>query len=206
MLKTILLREKISVLIPLLKTSKSNPLNYIFFVAIGIIYFIAFLSLGSQLEGLYGNEGILPIKNYMSFIKENYGYIVAKVPTLFWLSSTDIALKVTCYLGLLAALLMIIGVCPLPMGIVCYVVYLSFVTVGDVFLSFQWDNLLLEVGFITIFLAPLKWRWRHSDEVKVSIWVNLAFRILLWRLMVTSGIVKLVSNDLTWKQLTALNY
>ena len=71
--------------------------------------------------------------------------------------------------------------------------YLSLLTIGQVFLSFQWDILLLEIGFLAIFL---------SFTPKI-IWL---FRFLLFKLVFLSGAVKLLSQDITWKNLTALNF
>ena len=69
--------------------------------------------------------------------------------------------------------------------------YLSLVNVSQEFLSYQWDILLLETGFLAIFLG-------YS---RVIVWL---FRWLLFRLMFLSGAVKLLSGDATWRNLTAL--
>ncbi|NXW11514.1 LMF2 factor, partial [Fregetta grallaria] len=79
--------------------------------------------------------------------------------------------------------------------------------VGQVFLYFQWDSLLLEAGFLAVLVAPLrllKWRstaWRAHDSV--TFWL---VRWLLFRLMFASGVVKLTSRCPTWWGLTALTY
>ncbi|NXA57538.1 LMF2 factor, partial [Nothocercus julius] len=75
--------------------------------------------------------------------------------------------------------------------------------VGQVFLYFQWDSLLLEAGFLAVLVAPLhllKWRstaWRPHDAV--TFWL---VRWLLFRLMFASGVVKLTSRCPTWWGLT----
>ncbi|MBI4663733.1 MAG: lipase maturation factor family protein [Verrucomicrobia bacterium] len=71
-------------------------------------------------------------------------------------------------------------------------------------LGFQWDILLLETGFLSIFFAPRQWwpRWRReSPPSLVVLWL---FRWLLFRLMFMSGAVKLLSEDFTWWNLEAL--
>uniref|UniRef100_A0A8C3B9D8 Lipase maturation factor n=1 Tax=Cairina moschata TaxID=8855 RepID=A0A8C3B9D8_CAIMO len=79
--------------------------------------------------------------------------------------------------------------------------------VGQVFLYFQWDSLLLEAGFLGVLVAPLRlfrWRsaaWRAHDGV--TFWL---VRWLLFRLMFASGVVKLTSRCPTWWGLTALTY
>src|SRR5207247_10004491 len=72
-------------------------------------------------------------------------------------------------------------------------------------LSFQWDNLLLETGFLAIFFAPLQlllWS-RVALPSRTVLWL---LRWLLFRLMFESGCVKLLSGDQTWRNLTALNF
>jgi hypothetical protein len=60
-------------------------------------------------------------------------------------------------------------------------------------MNFQWDGLLLEAGFLAIFLTP-------ASRV-----VILLFRWLLFRLRFMSGISKLTMQDPSWSGLTALN-
>src|SRR5205823_1699747 len=75
----------------------------------------------------------------------------------------------------------------------CWALYRSLTTAGQDFLSFQWDILLLETGFLAIFLGLSP----------VVIWL---FRWLLFRLMLLSGAVKLLSHDAAWRTLSALNF
>jgi hypothetical protein len=77
--------------------------------------------------------------------------------------------------------------------VVLYIYYLSVVNAGQIFMGYQWDFLLLEVGFLTIFLRPTRAR----------AWL---FRWLLFRLMFESGAVKLLSHDPSWHNLTALAF
>jgi hypothetical protein len=106
--------------------------------------------------------------------------------------------------GIGLAVLLFLGILPLPSAIGLYVLYLSVDTVGQVFYSFQWDALLLEVGFAAILIAPWGWRPGYSAPVpRMAVWV---FRLLIFRLMLESGVVKLMSGDPTWRNLTALTY
>jgi hypothetical protein len=111
-------------------------------------------------------------------------------------------------MGALFGFLVLIGVVTGPALAGAWLCYLSLVTVGQDFLSFQWDILLLETGFLAIFLAP--WRpleppWRPGTS-RVSITVVWLERWLLFRLMFLSGAVKLLSDDPTWRNHTALDY
>ena len=83
---------------------------------------------------------------------------------------------------------------------ILWLLYLSLYCVGQTFLSFQWDILLLEVGFLTCFI---------SSSSTYSGYNNIIFfciRWLLFRLMFSSFIVKLQSNCITWWNLTALDW
>jgi hypothetical protein len=83
--------------------------------------------------------------------------------------------------------------------------YLSIVVVGQDFLSYQWDALLLEAGLLAVLLAPWGvWLGRAKDEPwRFSIWLA---RWLVFRLMFLSGAVKLASQDPAWSEWSALKY
>ena len=94
---------------------------------------------------------------------------------------------------------------PAPSLFLLWLVYLSLATVCRVFLGFQWDNLLLETGFLAIFLAPIQLLPRPSREEAPSRLVLWLLRLLLFKLMFQSGCVKLLSGDAMWRNLTALS-
>jgi len=174
-----------------------SPASFIWTKWLGIIYLIAFASLLVQVKGLYGSEGILPVTHYLKFVKS--------VPTIFWLGTSDLALVLACWVGIGAAVCLIGGLVPALATVVLWGLYVSFLNVGQAFLSFQWDILLVEVGFLSIWMMPLKWRvtrenWRFDHRLLV--W---AFRWVVFRLMFGSGVVKVLSGDASWANLTALN-
>lgn len=143
---------------------------------------------------MIGSLGILPVQDFLQAVQARFGaksYWLA--PTVFWLNSSDVFLKGVCAAGAVLSLLLIAGYARRPVLIALLLLYLSLVSAGQDFLAFQWDNLLLEAGFLAIFLGG-------SPGV---IWL---FRWLLFRLMFLSGAVKLLSGDLVWRTLTALNY
>lgn len=166
--------------------------NALFLRALGAVYFIAFASLAVQVLGLYGSQGILPIYDLMQ--RQTFGPAnIWFLPTVFWVDTSDTLIQLVPILGALLALALIIGLHSRIILFLLFALYLSLVSVGQDFLSFQWDYLLLEVGFIAIFLAD-------------SILVLWLYRWLLFRLMFFSGIVKILSGDPTWRNLTALDY
>jgi len=101
-----------------------------------------------------------------------------------------------------------IDVAPSLASLACWAIYLSLTVVGQDFLSFQWDVLLIESGFLAIFLTDPRRLWKGSGRgapppPKIAV---LLFQWLLFRLMFSSGAVKLASGDRTWRGLTALDF
>ncbi|HTN70846.1 MAG TPA: lipase maturation factor family protein, partial [Methylomirabilota bacterium] len=101
---------------------------------------------------------------------------------------------------------LICGFFELPILFLLWAFYLSLLNVGGEFLSFQWDSLLLETGFLSMFLAPLSFRWFRKATFSPPKIIHWLFRALLFRLMFSSGVVKLASGDPSWRSFTALRY
>ncbi len=180
--------------------------RWLFLRAIGCIYLIAFLSLWVQIHGLVGSNGILAADQYLSAVRQQVGIAgYHLVPTLFWLYPSDLFLHILCAGGVVLSLVLIAGFFP-PLALAgLWGLYLSLVSVGQVFLSFQWDVLLLEVGLLAIFFAPLQIRDTLSLASPPSVPFLWFLRWLLFRLMFASGFVKLASDEV-WRNLTALNF
>jgi hypothetical protein len=177
----------------------------VFLRGLAIVYLIAFASLLPQISGLIGSHGILPAHDFLQNVRSEYGSSAyALLPTLAWFNSSDAFLYVMVWAGIVLALMLLAGIIPLPAAIGLYVLYLSIDTVGQTFYSFQWDALLLEVGFAAVLLTPLGLHPSYkASPSRVAVWV---FRFLLFRLMFESGASKLLSGDPTWRNLTALKY
>src|SRR5262245_31923562 len=177
----------------------------LFLRGLAVIYLIAFATLLPQMSGLIGSNGILPAHEYLQNIRADYGaeaYVL--FPTLAWFNSSDVFLKAIVWLGIGFALLLLFSVITLPATIALFILYLSVDSIGQTFYSFQWDALLLEVGFAAFLVAPAGWRPSYRTPWStISVWV---FRFLIFRLMFESGAVKLLSRDSSWRDLTALNY
>ncbi len=186
--------------------------RWIFLRALGVIYLIAFISLWTQMSGLIGHNGILPEDQYISAVKQQcdaQGIGLDRfrlMPTLCWLNSSDGFLQFQCAAGVAVALLLIFGIAPAPALALLWLLYLSLMSVGRDFLGFQWDNLLLETGFLSIFFAPLRLLPNLSREPPPSRIVLWLLRVLLFKLMFSSGCVKLASGDQTWRNFTALTF
>ena len=167
-----------------------------FLKILALIYFAAFLSLTGQITGLVGAEGILPLDTMLEDASQRLGgnswfYL----PTLFWLNSGNSALTAATWLGCAFSTALFFGIMPRLSLIALFTLYLSLAKAGQIFLNFQWDYLLLEAGFLAIFLV--------GGPSRLIVFM---FHWLLFRLRFMSGIGKLASGDPTWSNLTALNY
>jgi predicted DCC family thiol-disulfide oxidoreductase YuxK len=183
---------------------------WLFLRVLGLIYFVAFVSLRVQILGLIGSHGMMPVNQFLQEASRAYGLDAYRVvPTLAWLNSSDAALTLMCSAGALCGLLVSLGLFTAPALALCWLFYLSLSAAGQEFLSFQWDALLLEAGFLSIFLAPrtiVEFPWarrRPGQPPSIILWLQ---RWLFFRLMFLSGAVKLLSGDPSWRSLTALNY
>src|SRR6266704_1476404 len=178
-----------------------------FLRALGLIFLIAFVSLWVQIDGLIGSNGITPAREFLPAARAQLGDRAWSIlPTLCWFNSSDAFLHFLCGGGMVLSVLLIFGIAPVVSLIALFVFYLSLTIAGQTFLSFQWDILLLEAGFLSIFLAPWQLWPKRGREPPVSRAALFLLKFLLFKLMVMSGVVKLTSGDDCWWNLTALDY
>src|ERR1700688_4395931 len=180
--------------------------RWLFLRALGLIYFSAFFSLIFQIRGLIGLNGILPAGEYLRAVTNSVG--LARfwyAPTLLWFSTSNHALMALCWIGLLASILLTINIFPRSALALCFICFLSFVSAASDFSGYQSDGMLLEAGFISLFLAPPGFRPRlapQSPPMRASIF------LLLWewfRIYFESGIAKIASGDPQWRHFTAMD-
>jgi predicted DCC family thiol-disulfide oxidoreductase YuxK len=172
-----------------------NLVSYLFLRLFGLIYLAAFLSFGWQAEGLIGSHGIEPLQAFVNAVASRYGperfYLL---PMVFWLNAGDTAIHAVCWAGAGFSLLLTVGILPrISLGLL-YLLYLSLLSAGQTFMSYQWDTFLLETGFLALIM---------SFRPVLGIWL---LRWLLFRFMFMSGSVKLLSGDPSWHNLSALSY
>ena len=182
--------------------------SWLFLRLLGGILLIAFTSLLVQVCGLVGSEGILPVGPYLEHVYGKLGTAAYwRLPTLFWLGAGDTALTAACWAGIICSLLIIVNRFTGAALLAAWVLYLSLSGAGQLFMSFQWDVLLLEVTLLAALLvSPFQWHPRLSDGKGVARLGRWLLLYLLARLMIESAMVKLTSGDTTWHHLTALRY
>lgn len=179
----------------------------VFLAGLGATYLVAFVSFWSQLKGLIGSNGVLPAANFLSAVESHYGpERLRLLPTLAWISDSDAALHLICAAGVAFSILLMASVAPALSVAMLWALYLSLCSIAREFLGYQWDILLLEVGFVAIFLAPWRLWPKLGRETAVSGWALFLANWLLFKLMFSSGVVKLASGDEAWRNLTGLGY
>lgn len=180
----------------------------LFVKGVALCYFLAFLSFALQWEGLVGSRGIAPAAELLSQVRGAVGPKAwAALPTLFWATgASDAALSAVTWSGAAVALVVLAGFLPMAGLAALWVLYLSVFSVGNVFLGFQWDVLLLEAGALAVLASPAGLRPRLSSERApgaVPLWL---VRWLWFRLLFLAGAVKLASGDGSWWDLSALSF
>jgi hypothetical protein len=174
---------------------------------LGVVYATAFASFWAQAAGLVGERGILPAGRFLDAVHSQLGSEAwRELPTVFWLRSDDLALHAVCGSGVLLAAVLTLGLAPRFAAGALWALYLSVSQIGQVFLGYQWDALLLEAGLLAIWLAPGTRRLAAARASEPSRAALLLLRWLLFRLFLLSGLVKLLSGDPAWRDLSALQY
>lgn len=166
--------------------------------ALAVVYLIGFISVVHQFKALLGEKGLLPVPQ---FVREVSFW---KAPSIFHWIANDTAFLVFGWLGVLLALFALSGISekfgnPISMitWALLWILYLSYVNVGQTFYGFGWESLLVEVGFYAIFLG--------SAASQPSFLTILLLRWTLFRLMFGAGLIK-IRGDECWRDLTCLNY
>jgi len=164
-----------------------------------LIYLVAFLVALNQFRALLGTHGLLPIPRYLRRTDWR------SAPSLFRFHYSDNAFATVCWFGIVVSLALLLGATdhmPIWGAILSWtlpwVLYLSIVNVGQLWYSFGWESLLLETGFLMIFLGPA----RQSAPPILVIWL---LRWLLFRVEFGAGLIK-IRGDPCWRDLTCLQY
>jgi predicted DCC family thiol-disulfide oxidoreductase YuxK len=169
--------------------------SWLFLRLLGAIYIAAFVSLGVQILGLVGSDGILPVGRYLDAARQGWGTAAYwRLPTLFWLNSSDAALLGGTAVGAALGLVVVLGRWVRAALAGLFILYLSYVYAGQVFTNYQWDQLLVEAGFLAIFL---------TSGSRIVVWL---YRWLIFRYLFLSGLVKVLSSQPVWHDLAALKY
>ena len=162
------------------------------------IYLVAFVVALRQFPALLGEKGLLPVPTFVR------GLGFWQAPSLFLVRYSDALLRAVAWTGIAISAALLLGggdLVPLPVAMAAWfalwAMYLSIVNVGQSFYSFGWESLLLEAGFLGIFLG--------NDEVAPQTLAILLFRWLAFRVEFGAGLIKM-RGDPCWRNLTCLDY
>jgi hypothetical protein len=166
--------------------------------SLGVVYLIAFSVAVNQFRPLCGEKGLLPVGRFLRQTS------FAESPSIFFLFPHDSAFAACGWVGIGLSLVAAAGLserfgdlASMAVWTLLWLLYLSFVNMGQTFYAFGWESLLLESGFLAIFLGSA-----HSEPNSIMIWL---FRWLLFRVIFGAGLIKL-RGDSCWRELTCLDY
>ena len=165
---------------------------------IAAIFLIAFASALAQFPALLGENGLLPVRDFVARVP------FRSTPSLFHWRYSDRLLRLVAWSGIALAASVVLGLPqlgPAWLGMIVFLLlfagYLSIVNVGQTFYGFGWESLLVEAGFVVAFLG--------SAEVATPVPILFFLRWLVFRLEFGAGMIKLRGGR-EWRDLTALFY
>jgi hypothetical protein len=172
--------------------------RFLFERALASMYLVAFIDAANQFVPLLGERGLLPVGSFVGVVPFRAS------PSLFYFAPTDTAFRAAAWLGVAVSCLLLTGY-PGQRGWAAsavawgtlWVLYLSFVNVGQTFYGFGWESLLLETGFLAIFAG--------ASGSRPNVIHNLLLRWVLFRIMFGAGLIKM-RGDPCWRHLTCLDY
>jgi predicted DCC family thiol-disulfide oxidoreductase YuxK len=169
--------------------------SFLFLRLFGLVTLCAFVSFAVQAEGLIGSRGILPLQGLVDALAVRFGperFVL--MPMVFWLNDSDLAIQAVCWAGAGLSLMLVLNLLPRLSLVLIYALYLSLLYAGQTFMAFQWDTFLLETTVVALLM---------SFKPATGVWLA---RWLLLRFLFMSGVVKLISGDPNWRNLSALSY
>jgi hypothetical protein len=172
---------------------------------LALVYLVGFVSLARQLDPLLGARGLLPVSQYLDGAHARIGVEAYwRLPTLFWLGSSDGVMHAACWAGVLLSAAALLGVTNALVQLALWVLYMSFVHVGQIFYGYGWEIQLLETGFLAVFLCPVR-SIQPLPATPVPRLVVWLLRWLVFRVMLGAALIKL-RGDECWRDLTCLDF
>ncbi|MXV64548.1 lipase maturation factor family protein [Natronorubrum sp. JWXQ-INN-674] len=176
--------------------------RFLFQRGLAALFLLAFLVAAFQFRPLAGEDGLLPLEWYAD------GASFRERPSLFYFVPSDRAIGIAAWTGVALSALALVGVpywlpepYPTPVSMVLWatmwLLYLSFVNAGQTFYGYGWESMLLETGFLAIFLG--------AGAVSPPVIIFLLLQWVLFRNMFGAGLIKIRGDD-CWRDLTCMDY
>ncbi|CAL9350223.1 hypothetical protein SUDANB32_00449 [Streptomyces sp. enrichment culture] len=170
----------------------------VFQKGLAALYLVAFAAAALQFRALIGERGMLPVPRFVERVPAR------RSPSLFHLHYSDRFFAGCAWAGCAVAVALLAGVDALVplwaamlLWLVPWALYLSIVNVGQTWYAFGWESLLLEMGFLGVFLG--------NDEVAPPVVVLFLLRWVLFRVEFGAGLIKM-RGDECWRRLTCLDH
>lgn len=176
--------------------------------AVGLVYIFIFAGIVVEGRALVGPNGVAPVVTYLADIQKLLPGALASffgAPSLFWLGAGAGMIAALAWTGLAAAIALVLNLWPRMALAICWGVFLSFVTTWADFSPAQLDGLMLETALLCIPFAPRGLRPGLGADSPPRPIALFMMRWMLFRVMFESGVVKLVSADPHWRDLTAMD-
>ena len=177
--------------------------RFVFLRALGFVYTVAFAVLWNQMLPLFGAHGLTPANAFLARVREGSSFW--DLPTLFYGGASDTTLRLAAGLGLALSACVLLGAEHAGVMAVLWVLYLSFVHIGQDWYGYGWEILLIETGFLACFLAPVRSILPLTAARPPAAPVIWLLRWLLFRVMFGAGLIK-IRGDPCWRDLTCLAY
>src|SRR5262245_26912621 len=172
--------------------------RWLFERSLALLYLVAFLVALNQFVPLVGEHGLLPVPRFVEVVPFSVS------PSLFFFFPTDRAFTLAAWAGIALSVLALSGLpqrrhalAAAAMWAALWLLYLSFMNVGQTFYGFGWESLLLEAGFFTIFAG--------ASATAPHALLTVIYRWTLFRVMFGAGLIK-IRGDECWRDLTCLDY
>ncbi|MGP4000102.1 lipase maturation factor family protein [Streptomyces sp. 8N706] len=166
--------------------------------ALAAVYLVAFLTAVNQFRALIGERGMLPVPYFVERVP------FRQSPSVFHFRYSDRLFAALAWTGAALSAAVLGGAADavplwgsMLMWALLWVLYLSIVNVGQTWYSFGWESLLLEAGFLAVFLG--------NERTAPPVLVLWLLRWLLFRVEFGAGLIK-IRGDRCWRDLTCLHY
>ncbi len=180
--------------------------RWLFLRAVGLVYVLVFAGIAVEGEAILGPSGLAPAKSLFRTLS-SYSTVEAffRAPTLLWVDASAGTITALTWIGLAAALALVLNLWPRLALSVCWLVFLSFVAAWGEYTPAQLDSLMLEVALLCIPYAPAGLRPGLGASSPPRPIMMFMMRWMLFRIMFGSGVVKIASDDPHWRDLTAMD-
>ncbi len=176
--------------------------------AVGLVFVLAFAGIIDQAQVMVGPHGLIPLGTSLGELRPQYAHgweLFLRAPTVFWLGTGAGMIVLVEWVGMLAAIALVLNVWPRMTLFVCWLCLLSFVAAWGLWSGSQVDQLALETALLCIAFAPAGFRpglGASSPPRPIALFM---LRWLLFRIMFENGIVKVISGDPRWRDWTAMD-